>query len=187
MMNEDKIKEGRRNVMGYWNSRGLRGSHLEEEINITNELYSKKKLGLIQKIPTPIKPVTIDKRKGTITLAYFDQKSTVDYIGVIQGVPICFDAKETTQKSLPIANIHMHQIEFMKEFQLQNGIAFIIVYFRCYDEYYLLPFDNLYQHWFRAQEGGRKSIPYVSFPKKYKIKKIDGIYVHYLEPLKYIV
>lgn len=28
--------------MGYWNSRGLRGSCLEEDINYTNELYKKK-------------------------------------------------------------------------------------------------------------------------------------------------
>ena len=70
--------------MGTWNSRGLRGSTLEDMINHTNDLYREKKLALIQKIPTPITPVSIDKTSRHITLAYFDQKSTVDYIGAIQ-------------------------------------------------------------------------------------------------------
>ena len=55
--------------MATWNSRGLRGSTLEELINITNELYREKKLGLVQKIPTPITPVKIDKASGQISLA----------------------------------------------------------------------------------------------------------------------
>ena len=59
--------------MGYWNTRGLRGSVLEETINLTNDLYREKNLALIQKVPTPIKPINIDKGKGVITLAYFDQ------------------------------------------------------------------------------------------------------------------
>ena len=48
----------------------------------------------MQKIPTPITPVKMDKEHRQITLAYFDQRSTVDYIGAVQGIPVCFDAKE---------------------------------------------------------------------------------------------
>ena len=66
--------------MGTWNSRGLRGSTLEDMINRTNERYQEQKLALIQKIPTPITPVKMDKEHRHITLAYFDQRSTVDYI-----------------------------------------------------------------------------------------------------------
>ena len=43
--------------MATWNSRGLRGSSLEELINYTNEYYREKKLAVVQKIPTPIKPI----------------------------------------------------------------------------------------------------------------------------------
>ena len=80
--------------MATWNSRGLRGSTLEEFINLTNEKYAEHGLALIQKVPTPITPVKIDKGSRHITLAYFEQKSTVDYIGAVQGIPVCFDAKE---------------------------------------------------------------------------------------------
>ena len=73
--------------MATWNSRGLRGSTLEELINRTNEKYRENGLALIQKIPTPITPMKIDKESRHITLAYFDQKSTVDYIGSVQEFP----------------------------------------------------------------------------------------------------
>lgn len=71
--------------MAAWNSRGLRGSTLEDYINMTNEKYLANHLGLIQKIPTPITPIRMNKETRQITLAYFEQKSTVDYIGVIPG------------------------------------------------------------------------------------------------------
>ena len=80
--------------MATWSSRGLRGSVFEDMINRTNEKYKENHLALIQKIPTPITPIKMDKETRHITLAYFNQKSTVDYIGVVQGIPVCFDAKE---------------------------------------------------------------------------------------------
>ena len=67
--------------MGAWHTRGLRGSVLEECINFTNDYYRQKGIAVIQKIPTPITPVEMNKENSTITLAYFDKQSTVDYIG----------------------------------------------------------------------------------------------------------
>ena len=82
--------------MGTWNSRGLRGSALEELINRSNEQYREKGLALIQKVPTPITPIRIDKESRHITLAYFEQKSTVDYIGVVQGFRSALMPKSVT-------------------------------------------------------------------------------------------
>ena len=115
--------------MGTWNSRGLRGSTLEEMINKTNEKYRESKLALIQKIPTPITPISIDKTSRHITLAYFEQKSTVDYIGTVQGIPVCFDAKECHTDTFPMQNIHQHQFMFMQEFEEQGGVAFVVFFF----------------------------------------------------------
>ncbi len=170
--------------MGSWNTRGLRGSMLEELITLTNDLYREKGLALIQKIPTPIKPIKIDSATRTISLAYFEKKSTIDFTGVVQGIPVCFDAKETGLKSLPFANIHSHQIDFMKDFTKQGGEAFIIVNFKSYDEMYFLPFSILHKHWKIAQNGGRKSIAYQDFPKDLQIYAQDGAYVHYLKALQ---
>ena len=119
--------------MPTWNSRGLRGSTLEDLINMSNDKYRASHLALVQKIPTPIKPINIDQSTRHITLAYFDQKSTVDYIGVVQGIPVCFDAKECATDTFPIQNIHVHQVEFMREFERQDGISFIIIYFSAKD------------------------------------------------------
>lgn len=169
--------------MAYFNSRGLRGSTLEQFINLTNDVYKEKKLAIIQKIPTPITPVKINQQTKNITLAYFNEKSTVDYMGVVQGIPVCFDAKETSKNYLPLQNIHQHQVDFMENFQQQEGIAFMLVYFKMYEEYYFLPFKDVFKYWQDAKNGGRKSIPYKNFDKKYLIKQNGKFYIHYLEAL----
>lgn len=169
--------------MPSWNSRGLRGSTLEELINLTNEKYRANNLALIQKIPTPIKPINIDKTTRHITLAYFDQKSTVDYIGAVQGIPICFDAKECATDTFPLQNVHDHQIEFMKEFEQQGGVAFLLIYYSSKDYFYYLRFKELLTFWERAQQGGRKSFRYEELTPNYEISTHNGVFVHYLEML----
>lgn len=170
-----------------WGTRGLRGSTLEELINMTNEAYMSRGLAIVQKIPTPITPIKIDNATRTITLAYFEQKSTVDYIGAVQGIPICFDAKETTRNMLPIQNIHTHQIKFMEDFEKQNGMSFLLVNFRNVDECYFLPFKTLKKFWDQSLKGGRKSIPYAEFDKQLIIKNKNGFLLHYLEAINTVL
>ena len=136
--------------MGTWNSRGLRGSTLEDMINHTNDLYREKKLALIR---------------------------------AIQGVPVCFDAKECAADTFPLQNVHPHQVAFMREFEEQGGIAFLIIYFSQRDELYYLPFFHLDAYWERMQQGGRKSFTYEEMDKTWRIKSHRDILVHYLEPL----
>lgn len=170
--------------MASWNSRGLRGSMLEEMINLTNTRYRDKKLALIQKVPTPITPINIDKECRHITLAYFEQKSTVDYIGVVQGVPVCFDAKECAVDTFNMNNVHEHQVDFMKEFEEQSGIAFLLIYFKKRDLYYYLTFERLHEFWERAQNGGRKSFRFDELDLSYQIPLQNSTCIHYLELLK---
>lgn len=170
--------------MPSWNSRGLRGSTLEEIINLTNQKYRMNHLALIQKIPTPIKPITIEKNTRHITLAYFEQKSTVDYIGTVQGIPVCFDAKECAIDTFPLQNVHEHQIQFMKEFEEQNGIAFLLIYFAKHDLFYYLTFEQLLKFWERAKNGGRKSFLFEELDPHYQISTHNGVFVHYLEMIQ---
>ena len=170
--------------MGTWNTRGLRGSTLEELLNRTNEKYMENHLALIQKIPTPITPVRIDPNSRQITLAYFDQKSTVDYIGVVQGIPVCFDAKECGTDTFPLANIHPHQVSFMEEFEKQSGIAFFLIFYTAKDLFYYLPFRKLKEFWDRAEGGGRKSFPISELDEQYFLPKQQGIFVPYLEGIQ---
>lgn len=141
-------------------------------------------MGLIQKIPTPITPINIDKETRHITLAYFDQKSTVDYIGVVQGVPVCFDAKECSTDTFPLQNIHEHQVRFMEAFERQDGIAFLLIYFSARNEFYYLRFRDMIRFWERGQSGGRKSFRYDELDEEFFLPEISGIMVPYLNGIQ---
>jgi recombination protein U len=171
--------------MPTWKSRGLRGSTLEELINRTNERYLELGLALIQKIPTPITPINIEKETRHITLAYFDQKSTVDYIGAVQGIPVCFDAKECAVETFSLENIHQHQVNFMESFEKQDGVAFFLIYFTALNEFYYLPYRKLREFWDRAQNGGRKSFRHDELDLNYVIGSHgdSGILIPYLDAL----
>lgn len=169
--------------MATWNSRGLRGSQLEEMINLTNEKYREKKLALIQKIPTPIKPIQIDKATRHITLAYFDQRSTVDYIGTVQGIPVCFDAKECHSRTFPIQNVHEHQVLFMQDFEDQGGIAFLLIHFSNEGRYFYLPFKALIEFWNRSKTGHAKSFRMDELDKAFEVYH-QGYYLNYLPAIQ---
>lgn len=141
--------------------RGLRGSVFEEMINKTISEYRLKKLALIQKIPTPIVPMKMDN-EGHITLAYFDRKSTVDYIGNVQEIPVCFDAKECKTDKFPLRNIHKHQVEFMKDWEMQGGISFLLIYFSHKEIAYYMRFNEL--------------IKIYKTKKDFKIDDLDDLY-----------
>ena len=170
--------------MATWNSRGLRGSTLEDMINRTNDQYREQGLALIQKIPTPITPVRMDKETRRITLAYFDQKSTIDYIGAVQGIPVCFDAKECKTETFPLANIHPHQIRFMADFEKQNGISFLLIFYSSRDEYYYLRYEELLRFWNRMEAGGLKRFHYEELTPAFFLRKRAGVLVPYLDGIQ---
>ena len=149
--------------MATWNSRGLRGSTLEEFINRTNEIYQENGLALIQKIPTPITPINI---------------------GAVQGIPVCFDAKECNTDTFPLANIHEHQVAFMENFEKQGGVSFFLLSFTKRDEFYYLRLDMLLEFWKRAKEGGRKSFRYEELDPEYFLPRQRGVLVPYLDALQ---
>lgn len=170
--------------MATWNSRGLRGSAFEEFINLTIEKYVENELALIQKVPTPITPIHIDKEHRHITLAYFDQKSTVDYIGVVQGIPVCFDAKECNAKTFPLQNLHAHQVQFMERFEKQGGISFLLIYFTKEETFYYLRFDKMMEFWKRMEAGGRKSFRMEELEEDFFFQRNGNLLVPFLEPLQ---
>ena len=170
--------------MATWSSRGLRGSTLEEFINHTNERYTELGLALIQKIPTPITPVKIDQESRHITLAYFDNISTVDYIGAVQGIPVCFDAKECKADTFPLQNIHDHQMEFMEKFEKQGGISFLLIYYSTRDELYYMRYEQIRKFWDRGKSGGRRSFRYEELEPGWFMKLRQGYFVPYLDMIQ---
>jgi len=159
--------------MTRWNSTGHRGDGTENLIDEINKLYKKNNLAIVTKVPVPIKVLKI--KKGKITEAFFEKKSTVDYQGVVQGYPICFDVKETNNKSLPLKNIHQHQITYMNSIRNQKGYSFILCHFKSCRKFYLIPIEKINQYWNTMQNGGRKSIPIDDLDEKYLIKSENGL------------
>ena len=166
--------------MATWKSRGLRGSILEEMINRTNEIYREEHLALVQKIPTPITPIDMDHKTKQITLAYFDKKSTVDYIGVVQGIPVAFDAKECATDRFSLQNIHPHQVRFMEEFEAQEGIAFFLIHFTGRDMFYYMRLREMKVFLDRSDEQGRKSFKIDELDDDYFIEDVNGPVIPYI-------
>ena len=108
----------------------------------------------------------------------------MDYIGAIQGIPVCFDAKECAASTFPLQNLHPHQVAFMGEFEKQGGIAFILVSYTAMDEMYYIPFRDVERFWVRMEGGGRKSFTYEEVNKEYQVRSYRDYFVHYLEAVK---
>ena len=163
-----------------WRTRGHRGDLLEDLIDISNDYYRINGIARVDKIATPIKVVKQNSR-GQVILGFFEKRSTVDYIGLCQGIPLCFDAKETSQLSFPLDNFHDHQIDYMKDYRKQGGISFFIVYFKKKELFFLLPLEIVTDCKEKAKEGGRKSIPFSLFEKKaIPIGFLNHHLLHYL-------
>ena len=96
---------------------------------------------------------------------------------------MCFDAKECAADTFPLQNLHEHQVRFMKEFEEQGGIAFIILFYTKRNEMYYMPFSDVLIFWERMQRGGRKSFTYDEVEKSYRIFSKGEYLCHYLEAL----
>ncbi len=166
--------------MANWNLRG-RGEDLENLILASNLYYHKHNVCRIDKAATPIK--VIETSGSKITEAYFEKKSTVDFYGIVQGIFVVFDAKQTAINSLPLKNIHEHQIHYMNDIEKQGGISFLIVEFTSIKKFYILPYEILNDYYERSKQGGRKSIPISAFPKELEIQTESYIRLKYLESL----
>jgi recombination protein U len=161
-----------------------RGDAFETIINYANEQYKNKGIALIQKIATPMKP----KRRGKdIIGAYYEEKSTLDYIGVYEGLAISFDAKETKEISgFPLSNVADHQYEFMKKWTENGGRSFLVVNFVTLNQTYRLEFYQLDWYWKQAKANpgvrGLHRIPTEEFTQNTtQLRSKNGIALDYLK------
>lgn len=162
-----------------------RGMSLEDDINLTNQFYLDQNIAVIHKKPTPVQIVNVhypSRNRAVIKEAYFKQPSTTDYNGLYKGRYIDFEAKETKSRtSFPLANVHEHQIQHLKQVIAHEGIGFILIRFSTFDETYYLDANRLMQYWDKMLAGGRKSI-------SYKDLQATGILIpfHYQKRVDYL-
>lgn len=169
-----KYPNGKKSVTKETNRANL-GMALEEDIELTNLYYLNNNIAVIHKKPTPVQVVKVDypaRHKAKITEAYYKTPSTTDFNGIYKGRYLDFDVKETNSKtSIPFKNIHKHQFDHLVNVCNHGGIAFLIIHFKKFNEYYLVYIKDMLTEWNDyINNQGRKSLPYDFFVKKgYKI------------------
>jgi recombination protein U len=165
-----------------------RGMGFEALINLTNDLYNRRGLALITKLPTPMKVLGPAKVKNQ-HVAVFEKPSTVDYTGVYRGRAIEFEAKSThSLTAWPLKDIHDHQVEHLRRVDQHGGIAFVLVEFVKQHGIFLLTARHLLQVWAAAQAGGRKSIPIDDFDRMcLQVGPGRGVPVDYLAAVDQLI
>ena len=154
MLYPNKIKKESKSNISYAN----RGMDLEYLINEANKYYLDNDTAVIYKKPTPIQINKVSFAKGMpeVVKGKFNQKSTLDYVGLYKGKYLDFDAKKTLNKtSFPLENIHSHQIKHIERIIKHGGIAFLLI--EICGELYYFPGEKLID-FIRLEK--RKSIPY---------------------------
>lgn len=119
-----------------------RGMSLEMLLNQANEYYVAQEIAVIHKKPTPVQVVQVaynSRSTAKITEAYYTTPSTTDYNGIFDSYHIDFEAKQTNLNALPLQNFHIHQIEHMDHVLKQGGICFVIIYFKKFERFFLIP------------------------------------------------
>lgn len=159
-----------------------RGAKLEKLIDATNAQYRKDGIALIDKIPN----AWVVRRSGPkIVSAFPSRKTGVDYIGIANNFGIAIEAKSTANETrFPLDMIQAHQLKFLEEFEKQGGLSYFIIGFSKLGEIYAAQFSYI-DHWVqRAEQGGRKSIPYKDIAEYCERIEADGKYkLHYLKAL----
>lgn len=140
------------------------GMLFENALNTTNEFYRIHNKAIIYKKPTPIQVVKVDypaRSKARIIEAYYKTPSTTDYNGIYKGKYIDFEAKETISKSFSFTHIFPHQIEHLLNIKKHGGIAFVIIYYKKFNQVVIIDIDEFNQEYVEANcDGAKKSIEY---------------------------
>ncbi|SJZ50402.1 Holliday junction resolvase RecU [Mycoplasmopsis verecunda] len=129
-----------------------KGMFLETIINQTINYYWNENIAYIEKKSVPIEINNIKRKSSHTFVGSFSlRKSTVDYIGMYKGQFICFEAKSTNENKLEYQNFRPHQLSYLRLISNNGGIAFVIVYFALYNEFYKLSIQFLDQHFAYAK------------------------------------
>ncbi|EEL50603.1 Holliday junction resolvase RecU [Bacillus cereus] len=161
---------------------GNREMHFEKLINLSNEMYQREGVALINKRPTPVK--VIKSRGSQVTNGFYEAKSTIDYDGVYKERAVAFEAKST--KSLTrfdLSNIAQHQLDYLEKAGKMGAVCFFLIEFSKDHTIFLVP-ASVIQSYVRMshQPNGKKSISRVDFDiYGYLVDQTERAPVDYLQ------
>ncbi|MGG0650916.1 Holliday junction resolvase RecU, partial [Bacillus mycoides] len=142
---------------------GNRGMAFEKLINLSNEMYQRGRVALINKRPTPVK--VLKMVYGRVKDGYYKSKSTVDYDGVYKGRAIAFEAKSTNEiNRFDLKNIARHQLDYLEKAEKMGAICFFLIGFSKDKSVFLVPLSVIQAYVRMSQQPkGKKSIPRADF------------------------
>ncbi|MGF9958434.1 Holliday junction resolvase RecU [Bacillus mycoides] len=142
---------------------GNRGMAFEKLINLSNEMYQRGRVALINKRPNPVK--VLKMVYGRVKDGYYESKSTVDYDGVYKGRAIAFEAKSTNEiNRFDLKNIARHQLDYLEKAEKMGAICFFLIGFSKDKSVFLVPLSVIQAYVRMSQQPkGKKSIPRADF------------------------
>lgn len=153
------------------------GMQFEADITKSCDFYREKGLSDIYKRPTPIKVVKMSKtHPGMIEEAYFEEKSTTDYVGIYKGKYIDFECKETIHDSIPHHMIREQQYRHLDNILRLGGIGFFLVSFKRHEKVFLIKAEILLKE--------EKENPHRGFPLSFFEENGTLVERSYLPPYK---
>ncbi|TKI94614.1 Holliday junction resolvase RecU [Bacillus wiedmannii] len=161
---------------------GNRGMAFEKLINLSNEMYQREGVALINKRPTPVK--VLKSAGGRVLNGFYEAKSTVDYDGVYKGRAVVFEAKSTQSLTrFDLSNIAQHQLDYLEKAEKMGAICFFLIEFSKDQTVFLVP-ASVVQSYVRLshQPNGKKSISRVDFDiYGYLVEQTERAPIDYLQ------
>ncbi|MGE6599687.1 Holliday junction resolvase RecU [Bacillus proteolyticus] len=142
---------------------GNRGMHFDKLINLSNEMYQRGEVALINKRPTPVK--VLKMVYGRVKDEYYESKSTVDYDGVYKGRAIAFEAKSTNEiNRFDLEHIAQHQLDYLEQAEKMGAICFFLIGFSKDKSVFAVSLSVIQSYVRMSQQPkSKKSIPRAEF------------------------
>ncbi|SCN40883.1 Holliday junction resolvase RecU [Bacillus cereus] len=161
---------------------GNRGMAFEKLINLSNEMYQREGVALINKRATPVK--VLKSTGGRVLNGFYEAKSTVDYDGVYKGRAVAFEAKSTQSLTrFDLSNIAQHQLDYLEKAEKMGAVCFFLIEFSKDQTVFLVP-ASVIQSYVRMshQPNGKKSISRADFDiYGYLVEQTERAPVDYLQ------
>ncbi|PHB05535.1 Holliday junction resolvase RecU [Bacillus wiedmannii] len=161
---------------------GNRGMAFEKLINLSNEMYQREGVALINKRATPVN--VLKSAGGRVLNGFYEAKSTVDYDGVYKGRAVAFEAKSTQSLTrFDLSNIAQHQLDYLEKAEKMGAVCFFLIEFSKDQTVFLVP-ASVIQSYVRMshQPNGKKSISRADFNiYGYLVEQTERAPVDYLQ------
>jgi len=104
-----------------------RGKHLEQILDHVHAGYMARGAAYVLRTPPPVKVLSAPVRG--VFRACFEEAGPCDYLAVVDGVPLVFDAKECNATRWPLSHLPTHQAAHFDGVERAGGRAAVLLSF----------------------------------------------------------